>query len=192
MRFPRDRKPRCSSPLPPALPDSHISVWWRCIACPQPACPRETQSSPPRKRALLSGSGFAGRAHGLDSSGFRRVWPNRDPDRHPASRPSYRHTRTCSTAVRFRFGGQSAWLGFNRVSRGSTGSGLGSTPGVPALFPSYPDLFRVSIRPAEPLERDTRNKSGYDEKGAFGHGSRRRPDRRRHALPKPQSAPPNG
>ena len=47
--------------------------------------------------------GFAGRAHGLDSSRFRGVRRDQDPDRRPAprpsyrhTRPSYRHTRTCS------------------------------------------------------------------------------------------------
>ena len=36
----------------------------------------------------LSGLDLADRAHGLDSSRFRRARPNRDPDRRPARRPS--------------------------------------------------------------------------------------------------------
>ena len=77
--------------------------------------------------------------------------------------PSPRHTRTCSTAVRFRFGGQSAWLGFNRVSRGSTGSGLGSTPGVPSLSIVMPGLVPgISAGAIAEAEVDARNKSGHD------------------------------
>ena len=72
----------------------------------------------PARGPLLSGLDFVDRAPGLDSTGFRGVRRDRDPDRRPASRPSHRHTRTCS---------------------------------------GYPH-----DRPAEPLERDTRNKSGYD------------------------------
>ncbi len=36
----------------------------------------------------LSGLDLGDRAHGLDSSGFPRVWSNRDSDRRPARRPS--------------------------------------------------------------------------------------------------------
>ncbi len=66
----------------------------------QTRCAPDTPFGSPR---WLSGSGFAGRAHGLDSTGFRGVRRDRDPDRRPAARPPsrharppYRHTRTCS------------------------------------------------------------------------------------------------
>ena len=87
------------------------------------------------------------------------------PPRSPGQpeRPLFRHARTCSTAVRFRFGGQSAWLGFNWVSRGSTGSGLGSTPGVPSLSIVMPGLVPgISAGAIAEAEVDARNKSGHD------------------------------
>ena len=103
-----------------------------------------------------------------------------------------RHARTRSTAVRFSFDGQGAWPGFNRIAKGSVGSGHGSAPGIPThssscLFSSCPDLFRASMRPlgrTETVEGDARNKSGHDGGGAFRHGGKRG-DRRRCARPKP-------
>ena len=170
----------------------------------------------PGTSPLLSGLDLADRTHGLDASEFRRVRPNRDPDRCPArclspsscpdlirvspatasaGRPLgcpeqvhccpvwiwrtgrmawmqasfegsgrigtridarravslHRHARTCSTAVRFRFGGQSAWLGFNWVSRGSTGSGT-----------------RIDTRRAVSLHRHARTCSGHLRRGHCG------------------------
>ena len=98
----------------------------------------------PGLEPLLSGLDLGDRALGLDSTGFRRVRRDRDSDRHPASRPCSRHTRTCS---------------------------------------GY--LFEAA-RPGGRM--DTRNKSGYDEKGAFGHDGQKA-DRRRRAPPKTRPRP---
>ena len=79
-------------------------------ACPPPAAAVARVRDGPRLGGRGDGGGgsvigsgqrprvldFADRAHGLDSTAFRRVPPDRDSDRRPASCPSYRHARTCS------------------------------------------------------------------------------------------------
>ena len=74
-----------------------------------------------------------------------------------------RHARTCSIAVRFRFCGQGAWLGFKPISKGAAESGLGSTPGVPAPFIVMPGLVPgISVGAIAEAEVDARNESGHD------------------------------
>ena len=57
---------------------------------------RRTAAWMPGTSPRLSGLDLGDRAHGLDSTGFRGVRRDRDPDRRPAARPCSRHTRTCS------------------------------------------------------------------------------------------------
>ena len=56
----------------------------------------------PKRDSLLSGSALAERAHGLGSTGFRRVRWNRGPVRRPVSQPSFRHALSSSCPDLFR------------------------------------------------------------------------------------------
>ena len=132
---------------------------------------------------LLSGLAFMDRAHGLDSTGFRRVRWNRDLDRRPAHGPSSRHARTCSghplppLPLHGRMdarnkSGHDGGGAFRRDGKRRDRSRC-ARPKSPPGFAQWlnrtaMDLFRaspstVSVRPSGRM--DARNKSGHDGRG---------------------------
>ncbi len=140
---------------------------------------------------LLSGLGFAGRAHGVDSTGFRGDRRDWDSDRCLTSQPSHRHTRTCSgypygrpteavagdtrnksgyderTCLEPVEGGRPGFTGKGRITDAARSRNPRRTPVQPRPM-AEPDsnglVPGIHFRRRNGPEGDARNKSGHDRK----------------------------
>ena len=133
-----DRRPMSDTAPTLVVPDAAPAAS-RDLARPGRAPLRQARSSPREVLASpLAGGDRRGPGRHRWGRGGADTGPGRRRHGAGAAKRKTAATRTMTIAVRFGFFGGVAWPGFNRVSRGSAGSGPGSAarrPGSPSPHP---------------------------------------------------------